>query len=152
MKKILLVFFLLSFLACKDRYEREDELIQDYIKKNNYTAYRSKSGLYYIEIKKGDGIFPYPGDIAKISYICKLFSTGQVVDSVPDSLALYFKVGQGQVIAGIDEGVQYMRSGGQAIIILPSHLAYDKYGYKDIIPPYSILIFEIKLLSVIGMQ
>jgi len=57
-------------------------------------------------------------------------------------------LGQGQVIAGWDEGVTLMSVGEKGLFILPSGLAYGVRGAGGAIPPNAILIFEIELLDV----
>jgi len=41
-----------------------------------------------------------------------------------------------------------MSEGGRATLIIPSNLAYKDKGHRDLIPPYTTLIFEIELLKV----
>ena len=58
----------------------------------------------------------------------------------------------GSLIKGMQEGLLKMRVPGQAIFFIPQGLAYGKDGnsspgYKNYIPPYSTLIFRVKLLS-----
>ncbi|HRP92755.1 MAG TPA: FKBP-type peptidyl-prolyl cis-trans isomerase, partial [Ignavibacteriaceae bacterium] len=58
-----------------------------------------------------------------------------------------FVAGVGQVIPGWDEGVQLMKKGSKARLIVPSNLAY---GDRDLgkIPPNSTLIFDVEVLDV----
>ena len=58
-----------------------------------------------------------------------------------------FDIGQGQVIKGWDEGISYMHEGGEATLIIPSSLGYGSSGAGSI-PPYSTLIFEVKLINI----
>jgi FKBP-type peptidyl-prolyl cis-trans isomerase FkpA len=56
-------------------------------------------------------------------------------------------LGKAQVIPGWDEGIAMMKKGGQAILIIPSTIAYGDRDMGDI-PPYSTLVFDIELLDV----
>lgn len=57
-----------------------------------------------------------------------------------------FRLGIGNVIKGMDIGVEGMRAGGKRTITIPSNLAYGAKGAPPSIPPSSNLIFDIELL------
>jgi len=61
---------------------------------------------------------------------------------------LEFTLGQGQVIAGWDEGISLMNAGGKATLIIPSKLAYGERGAGNDIPANSPLVFDVELISV----
>jgi FKBP-type peptidyl-prolyl cis-trans isomerase len=58
-----------------------------------------------------------------------------------------FRLGAGSVIAGWDQGVQGMRAGGVRRLVIPPSLGYGDRP-MGAIPPNSVLVFEIRLLSV----
>ena len=59
-----------------------------------------------------------------------------------------FGLGQGQVIAGWDEGVAGMRVGDRRQLIIPSELGYGSRGAGGVIPPDATLIFDVELLAI----
>jgi FKBP-type peptidyl-prolyl cis-trans isomerase len=59
-----------------------------------------------------------------------------------------FELGAGMVIAGWEEGVEGMRVGGLRKLIIPPDLGYGANGRPPVIPPDSILEFEVELLDV----
>lgn len=60
-----------------------------------------------------------------------------------------FRMGLGEVIKGLEVGLQGMRVGGDRIITIPPELGYGKRRTGKI-PPGSTLIFTISLLDVEG--
>ena len=53
-------------------------------------------------------------------------------------------IGKKQEIIGLEEGLKMMHKGDSAIFIIPWYLAYGMTG-NDMIPPYTSLIYRIKL-------
>jgi FKBP-type peptidyl-prolyl cis-trans isomerase len=105
----------------------------------------SKSGLQYKVVKEGSGETPKPTDEVTVNYKGTLIN-GQEFDSSykrgePTSFPL------NRVIAGWTEGVGLMKPGAKYVLFVPPDLAYGVRP-KPGIPPGSLLIFEVELLSV----
>ncbi len=124
----------------------ELELLDKYIKRANITVEPEISGIYYVEHEKGTGELIKRGDIVEIFYTGK-FIAGNVFDTNYGKNPLQFSAGLGHVIRGLDIGIQLMRKGGKAMIIIPSRLAYGESGSIGILP-YSTLIFEVEVVKV----
>ncbi|XP_065855047.1 peptidyl-prolyl cis-trans isomerase FKBP16-4, chloroplastic-like [Euphorbia lathyris] len=61
-----------------------------------------------------------------------------------------FDVGQserGNVLKGLDLGVEGMRVGGQRLIIVPPELAYGSKGVQEI-PPNATIELDVELLAI----
>lgn len=57
-----------------------------------------------------------------------------------------FRHGVGDVIKGMDFGIEGMRSGGKRTITIPPHLGYGRSGAPPKIPRNATLVFDIELL------
>ncbi len=127
--------------------EEEMQALEAYLKLANITTPPRPSGLYFIEKVKGTGKAPADNSWVSIHYL-GTFVNGEPFDNTYErNQPFEFQLGQNLVIPGLEEGVKLMREGGEAIIIIPSKLAYGDQPYK-MIPPYSTLIFEVQLLKV----
>lgn len=108
----------------------------------------TESGLQYIEIVEGTGASPKAGDLVVVHYT-GMFLDGKKFDSSVDrNEPFQFVIGQGQVIAGWDEGVMSMKIGGKRKLTIPPHLAYGERGAGGVIPPNATLEFEVELIEI----
>ena len=124
----------------------EDQLLSEYLQKNNIDIEPTMSGLYYIETEKGTGPAPIPGKMVAIHYEAS-FLDGRVFDSSYSRREpLKFKLGARDVIQGLEEGVARMKKGGRATLIIPSPLAYGDQQVGPV-PPFATLIFEVWLVG-----
>jgi len=150
-KKIFLAVFsllaLMGLSSCTSKEKKEIEARNAFLAENNITVEPTSTGLYYIETVSGTGINPTRTNSVVVHYEGR-FLDGQKFDSSYDrGTPFEFIIGTGQVIAGWDEGIAYMKAGGKATLIIPSQLAY---GSKDFysIPAYSTLVFEVELIEI----
>jgi FKBP-type peptidyl-prolyl cis-trans isomerase len=148
MKHILFALALTLFISCSKEKEvdyvakNEQEIIA-YIAKNNLTAQKSNSGLYYIINEPGTGEQPTQNSNVTVAYK-GYFTNGNVFD---ESTSEGISFGLQQVIKGWTEGIPYFKEGGSGILLVPAHLGYGNNDYSSI-PGGSVLIFEVKLVSV----
>jgi FKBP-type peptidyl-prolyl cis-trans isomerase len=106
----------------------------------------TESGLMIRTIEEGTGVSPAATDTVTVHYTGKLMN-GDVFDSsVERGEPATFPLNR--VIPGWTEGLQKMKAGGKAELLIPSELAYGPRGAGNAIPPNSTLIFEVELISV----
>lgn len=137
------------FISCskekdtKTDYTAENEKeISDYIAKNKLTAQRTDSGLYYVIDEPGTG--DQPTATSKVTVAYKgYFTNGTVFDQSASGVSFPLN----KVIKGWTEGIPYFKTGGSGILLIPSHLGYGSYD-NYAIPGGSVLIFDVKLISV----
>lgn len=107
-----------------------------------------KNGLRKKLVKEGEGWeHPGSGDEVEVHYVGILIDGTQFDSSRDRGTPFKFKLGQGQVIKGWDEGIKTMKKGEKAIFTIPPELAYGESGSPPTIPPNATLQFEIELLS-----
>ncbi|WP_276131726.1 FKBP-type peptidyl-prolyl cis-trans isomerase [Polluticoccus soli] len=131
--------------------ETDDRIIQEYLTKNNITAQKTASGLYYVVEKEGTGATPQKGQAVSVNYTGKTLD-GKPFDSNVDPQFQHtdpfqFNVGQGMVIPGWDEGIMLLKKGSKAKLFVPSPLAYGPQGNGPI-APNSVLLFDVELLDI----
>lgn len=109
---------------------------------------KTDSGLRYKMINKGDGKKAEAGKTVAVHYEGSL-ENGKVFDSsYPRKKPIEFRLGQGQVIEGWDEGIALLQVGDKARFVIPSDLAYGASGAGGVIPPNATLIFDVELMEV----
>jgi len=109
---------------------------------------KTDSGLRYKMIQKGDGKKAEAGKTVSVHYEGSL-ENGKVFDSsYPRKKPIEFRLGQGQVIEGWDEGIALLQVGDKARFVIPSDLAYGAAGAGGVIPSNATLIFDVELMDV----
>lgn len=109
---------------------------------------KTKSGLRYKILKKGNGSVPEKGQTVSVHYEGSLLD-GEVFDSsYQRKQPIDFTIGVGQVIPGWDEGISLLRKGDKARLVIPPELAYGNAGAGGVIPPNAVLIFEVELMDI----
>ena len=109
----------------------------------------TESGLQIEEISVGNGESAVAGQFVSVHYTGWL-TNGSKFDSSKDRNEPFeFPLGQRNVIAGWDEGVQGMRVGGVRKLTIPPHLGYGARGAGGVIPPNATLVFEVELLEIL---
>ena len=104
------------------------------------------SGLQYKIIRAGHGESPKLTDQVTVNYEGSL-QDGKVFDSsYTRGQPAQFPVNG--VIKGWQEALQLMKTGAEWQIYIPAHLAYGAQGVPGAIPPNSLLIFKVELLSI----
>jgi peptidyl-prolyl cis-trans isomerase A (cyclophilin A) len=108
----------------------------------------TKTGLRYQIIQKGDGKKAEKGSKVSVHYKGQLLD-GTVFDSsYKRKEPIDFTLGIGQVISGWDEGIQLLKEGDKARLVIPSDLAYGERGAGGVIPSNATLIFDVELIKV----
>ncbi|RVW88514.1 Peptidyl-prolyl cis-trans isomerase FKBP16-3, chloroplastic [Vitis vinifera] len=136
----------------------------------------TESGLQYKDIKVGEGPSPPIGFQFKelstspsttgfaieflnpvaANYVA-MVPSGQIFDSSLEKGQLYiFRVGSGQVIKGLDEGILTMKTGGKRRIYIPGPLAFPKgltsAPGRPRVAANSPVVFDVSLEYIPGLE
>lgn len=89
------------------------------------------SGVIFADLRPGNGAEAKVGSRANLQWVLRK-SNGYFVDSsaVNDFVPFIFTIGDGTAIAGLDEGLRGMKTGGVRRILIPPSLAYAQ-GLDD---------------------
>jgi FKBP-type peptidyl-prolyl cis-trans isomerase len=115
-------------------------------------------GLSFKLLKAGTGAVAKKGDTVEVHYTgwtavlpnpgCAPVG-GRKFDSSRDrGKSFAFKLGEGKVIKGWEEGLVGMREGERRLLTIPPKLAYGDKGVPEVIPPGATLSFDVELLKV----
>jgi len=103
------------------------------------------------DLREGTGTAATQGRTVTVSYTGWLFdpSKPESKGTQFDSQATFtFQLGVGRVIAGWEQGIPGMKTGGQRRLIIPPNLGYGSQMVGSI-PPNSTLVFDVMLLNVL---
>jgi FKBP-type peptidyl-prolyl cis-trans isomerase len=123
---------------------KDNELIQAYIKKMNWKPTGSKEGVYYEILKEGAGANVKVTDTVTVHYKGSLLSDGSIFDQTKEKPATF---PLNRLIKGWQIGVPMCRVGGTIRIVIPSGLAYTIRSRSKLIPPNSVLVFDIEVVK-----
>mmetsp|Transcript_132092 Transcript_132092/g.196787 ORF Transcript_132092/g.196787 Transcript_132092/m.196787 type:complete len:126 (-) Transcript_132092:46-423(-) len=88
------------------------------------------------------------GDNLSMHYTGKLVDGSVFDSSVTRGTPFTFRLGQGNVIKGWDQGLLDMCVGEKRTLTIPPEMGYGARGYPPVIPGNSVLIFETELLGI----
>ena len=123
---------------------KEQQLIFQAINNKQIDTAGSKEGVYYQIIKEGNGAFVKVTDTLSVNYKGTLLSNGTVFDQTKDKPAIFPLK---RLIKGWQIGLTMCKVGGKIRLIIPSAIAYSIRSRSSKIPPNSVLVFDIEVLS-----
>lgn len=89
-----------------------------------------------------------PGKKVKVQYIVKLKESGHVIDSNIGKSPYKFRLGDNEVIEGLNVGLEGMRVGDKRRLIIPPSMSSGSEGAGENIPPNSWLVYDVDLVGV----
>jgi len=138
-----------TFEGAREKREAEEKAKHKELLDKVAAGYNeTDSGLRYKILQEGNGKKATKGATVSVHYKGQLLD-GTIFDSsYKRKQPIDFAIGVGQVIPGWDEGIQLLKVGDKARLVIPSNLAYGSSGAGGVIPPDATLIFDVELMDV----
>ena len=108
---------------------------------------RTAGGVRWRDLQAGTGAEVRAGQRVRVHYRGTLADGTLFDENEADETPLSFRLGQGEVIRGWDEGVAGMRIGGTRQLVIPPELGYGGSG-RGAIPGNAILVFTVTVVGV----
>ena len=129
--------------ATQASLQKDDKVIEDYLKLHNINARKTEFGIYVQDITPGQGPKPHYKQFANVKY------TGMDLNGQSFDSGVYpMQIGTSQVVPGFMFGITELQKGGKSKVYIPSALGYGAQGSAPKIKPNQILVFELELLDV----
>lgn len=125
------------------KLQEEMNSLGEYLKENDIQVQPTESGLYYMELEKGQGKKAVAGEMLSV-YLTVGQLDGKRLFSNFDGDPLDIEFGKEFDTKGLMEGLGLMKEGGKAKLIVPSEIGVGPRG-KDGVPAFTTLIYEVKL-------
>lgn len=125
--------------------KKEDDEMDQYALNHKIPFVKTPSGVRYYIYKpsaKGDSVIP--GMQVTMDYTLSLLD-GTVAYSSDSEGRRSFVVGHDDIESGLHTGVQYLKRGDKALIMIPSALAHGLLGDRKKIPPHMPIIYKVKI-------
>jgi FKBP-type peptidyl-prolyl cis-trans isomerase len=129
--------------------QKDIDLIKKYVERRGWDMEVTETGLFYEIYEQTNGIRAELGMGIRMNYSLSLLDGTLCYSSEKDG-PKEFQLGKSLEISGLEQGVELMRVGEKARLILPPHLAYGLLGDEEHIPARSIVVYEIELLNAQG--
>ena len=101
------------------------------------------------DTKVGTGAEAKSGDLVTVHYTGYLTDGTKFDSSLDSGKPFQFRIGEGKVIQGWEQGFTGMKVGGKRKLTIPPELGYGARGAgRGAIPPNATLVFDVELLGV----
>jgi len=126
---------------------RNAEISQAFLDKNAKLegVKTTESGLQYKILQQGDGPSPTVDDFVKVNYRGSFTDGTEFDSSFARGKPEVFKTDG--IIKGWTEALLMMKANSKWLLFVPPELAYGRGGLEGKIPPNTVLVFEIELVS-----
>jgi FKBP-type peptidyl-prolyl cis-trans isomerase len=132
-------------IANQRQLQKENDEIAYYIKTHRLPFKTTASGIrYYVYKPSATGDSVKTGMEITLDYTVSLLD-GTIAYTSAENGAKTFVVGNGDIESGIHRGVQYLKRGDKALLILPSPLAHGLLGDMNKIPPHMPIVYDINV-------
>lgn len=125
--------------------QKDENTIIEYIADKNIETVRTKSGVYIHTIAEGRGEQIKWGDEITVDYKGYFLDSQKFDSSYDRGEPISFRVGN--MNAGWNEALPFLKKGTKATLLIPSHMGYGKRGFPGFVGPDKILLFDIEIFD-----
>lgn len=119
---------------------KEDSLLEVFALKKDKAFIKNEIGFWYKIVLAGKGPKVEDKSTCNFSYRLTLLNEKTVEKGKKQIV-----IGKKQVVSGLEEGMKLLHYGDSATFIIPWYLGYGMNGNKPQVPPYTSIIYHIKL-------
>ncbi len=130
----------------KKQRKRESAVLQSYLVSNKINVDPTKSGLYFIPIKRGNGSTPDTGNMCQVFLSVKQLNGEELFNNF-GGRALDIEYGKKFDTKGFMEGLGMLKPGGEAQLIVPSWIGVGNTG-RETVAPFTTLIYKVELKAI----
>lgn len=129
-------------------YLEEREILENFVGKVSKNRLEIDSLLFYIPERNGVGPKINNGDLITIHYLAYFVDGKIFANTYTKNSPFTVTVGDQALIEGLSKALIGLQENSKGRVIIPSYLAYGSTGVRDLIPPFTSLIFDIEILAV----
>jgi FKBP-type peptidyl-prolyl cis-trans isomerase len=127
--------------------QRHQDHIAAFIERVGWQADVTPSGLWIVLEKPGNG--KGIGDNMQVTYAYKsTLLNGKFCYEAGIENPRRITIGKGGVESGVEQGLQKLSEGAEAVFLIPPHLGHGNFGDREKIPGNSVLIYRVQVLKV----
>jgi FKBP-type peptidyl-prolyl cis-trans isomerase len=127
--------------------ERHRDHMKAFSLRAGWDMTETSTGLWFEILEKGTGPAVEKDKLVVYTYETRLLN-GTVCYAAGTENPVKIISGKGNIGAGLEEGLRYMREGGKARFLIPPHLAHGNFGDGQCIPGSSVLLITAEVLEV----
>ncbi len=125
--------------------QKDENTLIEYAADNNIKAIRTRSGVYIQTHIEGTGEQVKWGDPISVDYKGYTLDGKEFDSSYSRGEPISFRVGN--MNAGWNEALPFLKRGSKATFLIPSHMGYGKKGFPGYIDPDTNIAFDVKVLD-----
>ena len=127
--------------------QRHQDHISAFLERVGWDAEVTPSGLWIVVEEAGDG--KRIEENMRVTYAFEsTLLDGRPCYEASEEQPKQITVGKGGVESGVEQGLQKLSVGAEAIFLIPPHLGHGNFGDRRKIPGNSVLIYRLKVLKV----
>lgn len=108
----------------------------------------STKKLTFRDLEEGTGAEAKSGDTLSVHYVGVGFKSKEEFESTWENKPYTFVLGGGEVLPGLEQGLEGMKVGGRREIVVPPQLGYGAEGVEPAIGSNEALVFVVDLLAI----